>query len=347
MSNIRDWNDAYVELRHRAEELRGFVELTHDTPDLSRWPRTIGADVIAIASLVDPHVRRLSSEPIRRRWQACMNNVWRHAITAPGDTYSENRAFWSCLLTVCVYLASVEAPLPDRSMWNALTEQLGQVLALRNVGPKGDGPFKHFEGVKTFHDLFLAQLTHLRELRGFDDLMPEAGMPGARKMIPRTTNADVVQLADYWSKQLANVKKVFGHESVAKAWKAAVADVEQFARKADPNALYPKNNGFWRQLSATAVQVSVADEAPSEWDMFLESLGGSVKDLPENLKAGVKKIAGSVGELAGGVAHGVGKIANTAGKGLFAGFGTPLLVGGGLLGLFLLSRSRNKREKAE
>jgi hypothetical protein len=345
MSNIRDWNDAYVELKHRAQELRGFVELTHDTPDLARWPRTIGADVIAIASLVDPHVRRLQSDGIRRRWQSCMLDVWRHAIAAPGDTYAENRAFWSCLLTAFVYLASIEAPLPEQALWSSLLAQLGQVLALRNVGPKGDGPFKHFEGVKTFHDLYLAQLKHLRDTRGVDELAPEPGMPGAKKPIPRTTNADVVQLADYWSKQLASVKKVFGHESVAKAWKAAIVDIDQIARKGDPNAVYPKNNGFWRQLSATAVQVSVADEAPSEWDMFLDSLKGSVKDLPDNLKAGAKKVASGVADITGDIAHGVGKIANTAGKGLFAGFGTPLLIGGAALGLFLIAR--NKRAKAE
>ena len=33
----------------------------------------------------------------------------------------------------------------------------------------------------------------------------------------------------------------------------------------------------------------------------------------------------------------------TGGKGLFGGLGTPLLIGGGLLGIFLLTRSRERR----
>ena len=43
-------------------------------------------------------------------------------------------------------------------------------------------------------------------------------------------------------------------------------------------------------------------------------------------------------------AHAVGKVANDAGKGLFAGFGTPLLIGAGLIGLFLITRSRDHEE---
>ena len=38
----------------------------------------------------------------------------------------------------------------------------------------------------------------------------------------------------------------------------------------------------------------------------------------------------------------VTEFANEAGRGLFSGFGGPLLVGAGLLGLFLISRSRSK-----
>ena len=63
MSNphIQDWSDAFVVLKHRAEEVRGFIELNPGTPERERWPRTTGADVVAIAALVDQHVRRLRS----------------------------------------------------------------------------------------------------------------------------------------------------------------------------------------------------------------------------------------------------------------------------------------------
>ena len=96
-------------------------------------------------------------------------------------------------------------------------------------------------------------------------------------------------------------------------------------------ASIPKNNGFWRDLLARrAIQVSAADEAPSKWDIYVESFKDAVKNLPENIAAGASHVASSVASVAGDVAHGVGKVANEAGKGLFSGFGTPLLIGGGL-----------------
>lgn len=343
MSINQDWNDAYLELKHRAEEVRGSVVLDFDTARATRWPHTIGADVIAIAALVDPHVRRIRNEALRHRWRVALLGVERHAIKAPGNVYAENRAFWDTLVRAFVFLASLDAPLPDDAQWNALLDQLGDVLSLRNAGPKGDGPFKPFDA-KTFSDLFLAQLDFLRAERGFDKVDAIAGETGGTKDIPRSTNSDVALLAEYWSRQLASVKKVMGHDGVVKKWNAALVGVES-ARKAEPNAIYPANNQFWRALQTTAVQVSVADEQPSEWDLALESLGDSVKYLPENLREGAKALASGVSDVATGLAKGVGAVAGSAGKGFFAGFGTPLLVGGGLLGLFLISRARNKGQK--
>ena len=346
MSNTRDWNDAFIELKRRAESMRGFVELQPDSPAAIRWPRTIGADVIAIAAVIDPHVQDFGSAATCRRWRACMADVARYAIPAPGETYAGNRAFWSCLVNACVYLASIEAPLPDTATWQALLDGLGQVLALRNIGPSGDTPFKRFDGVRTFDELYVAQLKFLRAERGADMLGPETGMSGGERSIPRTTNADVIALADYWSKQLSGVKKVFGHDEAVRRWKLATAEVDQLARPGDPSAPYSRNNHFWRQLSHIATHVAVADEAPSKWDMAVDSVKDSVKNLPENVVAGVKTIAGGVGDVASDFAHGVGRVANSAGKGLFSGFGTPLLIGGGLLGLFLISRARSAREKS-
>src|SRR5262249_54631553 len=72
------------------------------------------------------------------------------------------------------------------------------------------------------------------------------------------------------------------------------------------------------------------------WDMAFDSIKDSIRHLPDRLAEGAKKI----GDLAGDAARGVGEIANKAGKGLFEGFGTPLLIGAGLIGLFLISRAR-------
>ncbi|HWO21282.1 MAG TPA: hypothetical protein VNO30_21090 [Kofleriaceae bacterium] len=337
----------------RAESLRGSIELHPGTPERQRWPRTTGADVITIAAVIDPHVRLLprgfGTLALQRRWHACMDDIERLALGTLGETYPENRALWSCLAAVFAHLASVDAPLPDPAMWSVLIAELGFALAVtvRNIGPKGDSPIKQFDGVKTYHELYLKLYNYLRELRGADRMKPEADMLGSERPIPRTTNADVIALADYWTKQLGKVKKVYGHDDIVARWKAALVDVDQLARKGDPNAVYAKNNGFWRTLAMTARQISVADEAPDKWDIILESFKHSITHLPENLKAGAKAIASGAAEVAGSVAEGAGRVVNQAAKGVFGGFGVPFLVGGGLLGLFLISRAKSSKTERQ
>ena len=331
--HIHSWVDGHLAVRERAYQTRGFVELDGG----ARWPRTTGADVIAIAAIVDPPIKRHGTPGVLRRWRATLADLQREALAVPHDTYSENRSFWSTFEFVVVFLDDVAVTPPGAAVWDALLVEVG---TYRNVGPDGDGPFKHFDNVKTYDDLYNEQSKYLRQLRGFDEMEPGPGMLGASKKIARTTNGDVVLLADYWSKQLADVKEVFGHAGVEQRWKDAMADVNAIARKGDPSAVYPKNNGFWRILFDTAVHVAVADEAPSKWDMAKDSIKDSVKHLPDTLSTAASKTA----DLVAGAAHAVGKVANEAGKGLFSGFGTPLLIGAGLIGLFLISRNRGHEE---
>lgn len=345
MTPIESWQHAYISLQQAANDSRGVELGGGPDPAAARWPRTIGADVVAIAALVEPVLQRVpygfGGQALARRWIATTLEIERNALRAPRAVYAANRSFWNTLSAACVYLDSVGAPVPQPAIWSALIGQLSDNLIARNAGPSADGPFKHFEGIKTFDDLYTAQLKHLRDLRGSDDVDPDPGMTGGRRPIPRSTNGDVVLLADYWSQQLANVKRVMGADGVEQRWKAALVDVDSIARTGDPNAVYPKNNTFWRALQSTAIHVAVADEAPSATDLMIDSLKDSIVHLPENLKAGATAIASA----AGSVAEGVGHVAHEAGKGLFSGFGTPLLVGAGLVGLFLLSRS-NRSETA-
>ncbi|CAN5885504.1 hypothetical protein BH11MYX2_BH11MYX2_36870 [soil metagenome] len=338
MNDITTWLRAFFALQATAMDSRGFVEVDAGTDDASRWPRTSGHDVISIAAVLDPYLREMpagfGAHAMARRWLAIMDELTELALVDPRDEYAGNRSFWRALPAVCVYLHSSNAPLPPHEVWDALFTVLADETAFRNVG--GDSPFKPFD-VKTWDDLYIEQFKFLRDARGSDDRAAEMGMGGGTTKIPRTTNADVAALANYWSHKFADVKEVFGHQGAMDRWKRAIGDVDAIARKGDPNAPYPKNNAFWRDLKSTAIYIAVADEAPSKSDMFLDSLKASVKNLPET----AKNVASALGEAAGDVAQGVGKIANEAGKGLFSGFGGPLLVGAGLLGVFLISRNRS------
>ncbi len=333
--HIHSWVDGHLAVRDRAYEARGFVELDTGT----RWPRTIGADVVAIAALVDSAVKQHGTPGIVRRWRATLADLQRLALPALSETYLENRTFWASLESTAIYLDDVAVAPPSPALWDAV---LAELSTFRNVGPTTDGPIAHFNNIKTYDELFNAQLQFLREKRNADTLDQPAGFSGGSRPIPRTTNADVLQLATYWSNALANVKHVMGHGGVVARWTPVLADVDKLAKPGKPDAVYPKNNEFWRELQEVAVQIAVSDETPSRWDMVVGSITDSVKHLPSTIASA----AGKGAELIESAAHAVGKVANEAGKGLFAGLGAPVLIGAGLIGLFLVSRNRGHHEEA-
>jgi len=329
---IKTWTDGYLALRQLMFELRGKDELETG----ARWPRTTGDDVLFIAALFDYPLRVCATPGLAARWRMVLGDIERLALIGADTDYPENQMFWSVTAAAAVFLDDAGVEVPSSLTWEATLDVLRG--AYRNVGPKSDGPFKHFDGVHTFDDLYIAQLKYLRELRGEDVMEPPAGVSGGTRPIPRTTNADVIALADYWSKQLADAKHVMGHDGVVKLWKAATADVDQIARKGDRAAVYAKNNAFWRALSTTAIQVAIADEAPTSLGLAKSAIKDSALHLPETLEEAASKGA----DLVASAAHALGKVANEAGKGLFQGFGTPLLIGAGLLGVFLLSRGKKE-----
>jgi hypothetical protein len=298
----------------RADETRGSIELDSG----AKWPRTSGDDVIAIAATFDPPMRQHGSPGMLRRWRATLADLERDALVAAHKTYPENHTFWDSL-----------------EMMAVLLDQVG--TSIRNAGPKGDGPFGHFDNVKTYDDLYLAEYKHLREQRGADNVPPPAGVTGFAKPIPRSTNADVIELATYWGARFGEAKHVMGHDTAEARWKAAMVDVEKIAKPGKPDAVYAKNNEFWRVLGDAVIYIAAADEAPTAFDNFAGAVKTSVTHLPENLENAASKGI----DFIAGAAEAVGRVANSAGKGLFAGLGAPVLVGAGLIGLFLISRGRS------
>jgi hypothetical protein len=335
-AHIYSWIDGHLAVRQRAYETRGAVEL--DTG--LRWPRTTGADVIAIAAMFDDAVRLHGSPGIQMRWRATLADLEREALRAPRETYVENRTFWSSLEVVAIYLDDITVSPPSPVVWDTLLHELGS--GHRNAGPTEDGPIAHFDGIKTFDDLWNAQREFLAQKRGSDMVPPPTGFGGGPMVVPRTTNQDVLQLATYWTDQLSKAKQVMGYAGVAARWKTAVDDVDQLAKPGKPDDVYSKNNELWRRSLEVAIQIAIADEAPSTWDMVVDSVKDSVTHLPQNLESGLEKGADAIASAG----HKVGQVVGEVGKGLVSAVGAPVLVGAGLLGLYLVTRNRRKEEEA-
>jgi hypothetical protein len=104
--------------------------------------------------------------------------------------------------------------------------------------------------------------------------------------VPRTTNADVLQLATYWTSALAQVeikrRQMGPHGSEAlhgagidgeiRRWREALRDVDNYATTGDPAATYPKNEAFWRATGSVSITVAVIDDAPPPFEMLTDTI---------------------------------------------------------------------------
>ena len=286
------WEDAFQELWNHAAHHRGLREVGegpgHQRPDsLPHWPRTCGADVLAIASIVDAVLRDApltsGAYGIERRWRHCARELAGTALAEPGLEYRHNREFWSALASVIAYLSSVDAEVPD-SMWRAL---LAEVAAAppehRNTAVIDE---KLHLAAFSYDELWQAQKTALAKLRGADAREPGPKAMGFRMTVPRTTNADILQLATYWTSALAQVESKrremgpHGSEALHQAgldgeirrWRVALADVDTYAPTGDPAAIYAKNEAFWRASASLSITIAAIDEAPPPFEMLLDTL---------------------------------------------------------------------------
>jgi hypothetical protein len=120
------WDDAYHELWRQAAHHRGLREAIGELPghtlyqSLRQWPRTCGADVVAIAAVIDPVLRAAPIETgghgVERKWRRCTRELADAALGELTREYHHNREFWSAVASIAVYLASVDEPVPE-DMW--------------------------------------------------------------------------------------------------------------------------------------------------------------------------------------------------------------------------------------
>jgi hypothetical protein len=330
-ANIQTWTEGYLAVRERAAQCRGEIELDTGV----RCPRANGHDVLMIVALFDPALREHATPGLSQRWQSVLDEL--RQLGPAEATFPNNATFWETLAVAAVYLEHRAVAPPGPSMWDVLIGYV-DVQTRRNAGPSAADPF----GLKapTFDDLWRAQRDYFVQKRGFDQPEPPSGFGMWGMKIPRTTNYDVLEISAYWSGQLANAREVTGYKTAVDKWNAALADVDKLAKTGKPEDVYAKNNEFWRTLNDVSIQIAIGDEAPTKWDLAKESVKESVTHLPSTIEDAASKGI----DLVASAAHAVGKVANEAGKGLFEGFGTPLLIGAGLLGLFLITRSSDHEE---
>ena len=304
-----------------------------------RVPATRNGDVLALVDYwtdqlarVGEHATQTHNRLVFSSWREVMGQVERFAKRfPPHEPYPCNPEFWQALILVAIESDACNAPA---SPWVFQLVAAGTAPRNATAVATDTGVTLEFPAAPTWDDAARMQRDAFAQLRGEDVV---TGRLITR--VPRTTVADVRQLAAYWQRTLSKV--VMGRTGditqslddthwadissvhVMERWRAAVADVDHVPLTVAPDTVYARNVDFWEALMTFAIQVAVTDEAPTRWQLATKATAKAVHELPTTLKNAASGAASAVLGMAGDVVAAVLK--------------KPLLYAGvGLSGLALI-----------
>lgn len=149
--------------------------------------------------------------------------------------------------------------------------------------------------------------------------------------IPRTTNADIKQLATVWAHEVNKVSPQNADDRRQLIrWAACMNRVAVAADPSDMDAVYPHNKEFWQKCTRrVAIWLNARQVVPSKWKLALDATVESIKELPDTI--------GGVGEYAGGqVAGAFGWMGEKLGDATTAVKWTLILGGAALAAAFVV-----------
>jgi len=312
--------------------LRGRTDGTHAF--MCAVPTTCNADVLALAGYWTEQLARVgenASDTYHRLlyscWREVLHQVAQYAKHAPAhEPYVRNPEFWRALLLLATQSDACDAPAMPWAFH--VPESCHRNAAVPFDAGAAFGTFS----AATWDQLAMMQRDAFSKRRGEDEV---TGVTGAHvRRVPRTTIADVRQLAAYWSASLVYVGEHShgdtSYRPVVDRWKAAIAQLGRIPSDADPSSVYAHNTEFWDALFSLSTQVAVTAEAPPRWQLAAEATGHAMLELPDTLRELPNTIKTAVQRL----------VTNALARPLmYAGLGI-----GGLAAALLLLRRAGKSE---
>ncbi len=258
-------------------------------------PCTRNSDVLALAAYWTQQLSRIgddASDTFHRllysAWHEVVARASRAERAPAHETYAYNFEFWTALLLLATQSDACSAsPTPWTFQVPAMCDEP------RNAGPIETDTEIDFPAAKTWDEAAQMQRDAFTRLRGADQV---AGRLIGR--VPRTTVADVRQLAAYWSIGLATVgvhsfaDKSYRH--VVQRWQAATAQVRAVPLTVDPTSVYVHNTDFWEALMTIAIQVAVTAESPTRWKLIKAATRYAIAELPNTLRSAGKSLVTDV-----------------------------------------------------
>ena len=268
---FQSWSEIYQMLRAKAEATRGTVTITASDAPAATFPHTTSSDAFEIMIVFDTAVHEHVSGPLVDRW-ITESDLLAGEPDASMERYIGNRSFWETIAIVAIELDRLHAPLPSQVSIDEAIAQLDEPLPVdpQNVrNARGSSIVTAFVE-PTWMAMATRQFEFFRALRG-EDATKLAFLPP----IPATCNADVLQLATYWSEQLTraggSASDTF-HRLLFSSWRDAVQDVVRHCREAPQHHVYPLNGPFWRALLFLAVRSDACNEPPTPWTFELPAI---------------------------------------------------------------------------
>jgi hypothetical protein len=205
---------------------------------------------------------------------------------------------------------------------------MGDQIRWRNVTINHDGGTLRVSGSNIdWQDISSALKQHFGRLRGWDDVVVRYNDNTTRVVrVPRTTFADVAQLAVFWSGELAKAPQSYSQmQGRRDEWNAIVNSVRTLAVGRPAASVFPKNREFWRAAERVAIAIGVEhDNQPqSKLDLvvgfFSDAVGGALGWVGNTLEAGAAAAGRVLGSAARGAADGLGLKPVLIGAGVVAG----------------------------
>ncbi len=180
-------------------------------------------------------------------------------------------------------------------------------------------------------DVHIALRAHFIERRGVET--PAGGQPTPpSRRVPRTTNADVVQLAIFWTQQLLVHPRTRPEMAARRRrWAEMAGEVRALTAGAKPDAAFPKNAAFWSAAHGLAIACDVerelGDDVPGGFDAVVgffteaipDAIGGALTWLGDGVERGAKTAGRAVGGAARGALDELGLKELLVGAGVLAG----------------------------
>ena len=214
--------------------------------------------------------------------------------------------------------------------------------SIRNVNLSMEGTTLHVRDAHDPFDLWQALKAYFQTLRPVAQAREFQGFA-----YPQTTNGDVAQVVKLIDEMVKRfTRDLHSWKPEHERWKEGREWVRRLTQGQPPEATFKENARFWLYYTKrVCIQLSSMRVVPSKWSMAVESVGQALGELPGRVGGAVKTGAGAVGDLVEGVAGVGGRAASNLVGPALKSIGTPLLIGGVVLGgLILLPRLLGRNE---